>query len=88
MDPREYVETLKKRVMAQTLEELELRIEAPLRTLAKSDRITPAQLTAIVEDIDHHKRAFRKRLHVFASDCLHLMPTDIEINAYEPVIRR
>lgn len=88
MDPQEYVETLKNRVMAQTLEELELRVETPLRALAGREApISAAQLNVILNDIELHKRAFRKRLHVFGSDCLNLVPPDIEINAFEPVRR-
>lgn len=75
--------------MAQTLEELELRIETPLRALAEEpEPITPSRLRQILDDMDAHKRSFRKRLHVFSSDCVSLMPPDIEINGYEPIARR
>lgn len=78
MDPRDFVERRTRRYMAQALEEFEQRIERPLQRGAQPS----------AADIEATKRAFRKRLQDLASDCIDLMPSDIEINAYEPIVRR
>lgn len=83
MDPREFVETRTKRYMAQALEELEVKIEQPLRQLAE----TNSDAAAIAAEIDGVKRTFRKRLQSLASDCIDLMPSGLEINALELVRR-
>lgn len=88
MDTREFVDTRTKRCMAQTLEELEERIEKPLQALISSGApITVHHVARIVADVDQVKRIYRKKIQALASDCLDLMPRDLEINAYEPVRR-
>jgi hypothetical protein len=83
MDSRAFVETRRKRCLAQTLEEFERRIESPLQALAPCD----PRIAAIVADIEPVKRLFRKKIQALASDCLDLMPSDLEINAVELVRR-
>lgn len=87
MEPREFVETRTKRYMAQALEELEDRIERPLEALLVAEPIAQGELAVIVNDIQHVKATFRKKLQTLASDCLDLMPSDVQINAFEPVRR-
>lgn len=64
--------------MAQALEEFEQHIEKPLA----DGRVPDADAIARV------KAAFRKKLQTLASDCLDLMPSDLQINGFEPVVRR
>ena len=89
MDPREFVDTRMRRCMAQTLEELEVQIERPLRELHESlsNGATARRIGRIVDDIDGVKRTFRKRLQAFGADCADVMPSDVEINAFEPIRR-
>lgn len=63
--------------MAQTLEEFEETVEKPL---ASGRRIS-------TEAVEAFKRQFRKRLQAFATDVSDVMPTDVEINGYEPIRR-
>jgi hypothetical protein len=70
--------------MAQALEEFEKQIEQPLTVLARSE----PRAAAIVANVDGVKREFRRKLQTLASDCLDLMPSDVEINALELVSRR
>jgi metal-dependent amidase/aminoacylase/carboxypeptidase family protein len=89
MNPREFVDTRTKRCMAQTLEELEVKVEHPLQALvASGEPITPERLAAIVAEIDAVKRIYRKKIQALSSDCLDLMPSDLQINGYEPLARR
>ncbi len=89
MDSREFVETRTKRCMAQTLEDVERLIEQPLSRLIASDEpITAARLVEIVRDIDEVKRIYRKKIQALASDCLDLVPSELQINGYEPLVRR
>lgn len=88
MDPKEFVETRTKRTMAQVMEEFERTVEHPLSAMVRSDGVTHARINSVVNDLDGFKRIFRKKLQAFADDCLDLMPSDIEINAFEPVVRR
>lgn len=69
--------------MAQALEELEVKLEEPLRRLAQTD----PSARAILADVDGVKRTFRRKIQTLASDCIDLMPSDLEINALE-LIRR
>lgn len=87
MDPREFVDTRTRRYMAQALEEFEQAIEHPLRALVAADP-SRRDVASVVERIDGVKRTFRKRLQALATDCLDLIPSDLQINAFEPVVRR
>ena len=89
MNPREFVDIRMRRCMAQTLEELEKQVEQPLRELhgSLSNGATARHIGRIVDDIDGVKRTFRKRLQAFGSDCADVMPSDVEINGFEPIRR-
>lgn len=77
MDPKEFVETRTRRYMAQALEEFEDMIETPLR---RGDRPDSAAIDCV-------KRTFRRKLQALSSDCIDLMPSDLQINGFEPVRR-
>jgi hypothetical protein len=76
--------------MAQTLQEFETQVQEPLREVHASLPAGPAahRVAGILRDSDEVKRTFRKKLQAFAADCVDLMPSDVDINAFEPVIRR
>lgn len=86
MDPRQFVENRTRRYMAQALEEFENRVEHPLARIAAGEP-TRHDIAAIVSDIDGVKRTFRKKLQALGTDCIDLIPTDVEINAVELVRR-
>lgn len=86
MEPRDFIEIRTKRYMAQALEEFEKQIEDPLRALAIAEP-SRHDLAAIVDRMDAVKRTFRKKLQTLASDCADLMPSDVQINAFELVRR-
>lgn len=86
MDTREFVETRTKRYMAQALEEFEEKLEKPLRALLADDDSREAQ--AVVDGIEPVKRTFRKKIQALASDCTDVMPSDLHINGYEPLLAR
>jgi hypothetical protein len=89
MEPREFVDTRMRRCMAQTLQEFEQSVETPLRTLHGTLEGEPARhVAAILDDCDEVKRSYRKKLQAFAADCIDLMPSNVQINAFEPVVRR
>jgi hypothetical protein len=90
MEPREFVETRMRRCMAQTLQEFEEQIEQPLRDLHATLPTAGARqrVGAILASSEAVKRTFRKKLQAFAADCIDLMPADVEINAFEPIVRR
>ena len=74
--------------MAQTLQEFEDKVEKPLRevysTLPSAASFAVAD---ILYDCESVKRTIRKKLQAFGADCADLMPSDMQINAFEPVIR-
>lgn len=79
--------------MAQALEEFEREIEKPLeRAVARGDR--REDIAIITSHVQSSKRNVRKALQALRDDCLEIMDLagvrrgDIEINAYEPVLRR
>jgi hypothetical protein len=76
--------------MAQMLEEFEERMEVPLGNLHASLPAGPAahSISGILLNAEGVKRTFRRKLDAFAADCADLMPSDVEINAFEPIIRR
>jgi hypothetical protein len=78
MEARDFVDRKKKRCMAQALEEFERRVEAPLR------RGDTATALAGIPDV---KRTFRKSIQALADDCADMMPSGVQINAFEPVVR-
>lgn len=86
MDPREFVETRTRRYMAQALEEFEERIEQPLDALRRAEP-SRSDIARIVEEVDGVKRTFRRKLQALAGDCIDLMPSDLQINGFEPVRR-
>jgi hypothetical protein len=77
-----------KRCMAQTLEEFERSVERPLREAQHDPANASRRVAQILRECDDVKRAYRKRLQAFAADCADLMPSDVQINAFEPIIRR
>lgn len=88
MEPREFVDTRMKRCMAQMLEEFEQSVENPLREA--HGLLTGADARSIgkvLDNCDGVKRTIRKKLQAFGADCVDLMPSDVQINAFEPVIR-
>ena len=86
MDPSEFVDTRTKRYMAQALEELEREIEQPLRhAQATSPR---ADIAAVLDRVPGVKRTFRRKLQALGADCKDLMDEGIQINGFEPIIRR
>jgi hypothetical protein len=88
MDPSEFVNTRMRRCMAQTLQEFEQQVEAPLREIHGTLTGAPALAVAqVLEDCEKVKHTFRKKLQAFAADCADLMPSGVQINAFEPVRR-
>ena len=88
MDPSTFVNTRLRRTMAQTLLEYEQSIEQPLRELhGRATGQTKRDLARVLDDSDSVKRTIRRKLQAFASDCIDLMPDDVEINATELVRR-
>jgi hypothetical protein len=88
MDPKAFIDTRTKRCMAQTLEEFEDKVERPVRALLTAEPVTAHQLEEIISDMDSVKRTIRKKIQALAADCLDLVPSDIQINGFEPVTRR
>jgi hypothetical protein len=76
--------------MAQTLQEFEEQVQQPLRDLHVSldDAGAARRVSDILDNAEAVKRTFRKKLQAFAADCVDLMPTDVEINGFEPIVRR
>lgn len=87
MESKEFVEILMRRCMAQTLEEFEQQVETPLRELhgTLSNGATARHLGRILDGCDEVKRTFRKKIQGFETDCLALIPRDLEINAVQLV---
>jgi phosphoribosylaminoimidazole (AIR) synthetase len=74
MDSRAFVEMRVRRYMAQTLDEFEAKLESQL----------PEELHQSAKEV---KATIRKKMQTLGSDCLAMMPSDVEINGYEPVRR-
>jgi hypothetical protein len=87
MDPSEFVDIRTRRYMAQALEEFERDIERPLRAAVSREPGRP-DIAAILSSVEGVKRTFRKKLQALGSDCKDLMDEGIQINGFEPVIRR
>jgi hypothetical protein len=70
--------------MAQALDEFEREIEQPLDALLRRGDAIP-EVVRVLEAIPAVKRAFRKKLQALGTDCIDLMPSDMQINAFEPM---
>jgi hypothetical protein len=88
MNPADFVDKRRKRCLGQTLGEFERHIQRPLQQLAQREEpISAYHLQRVLNDMELVKDTIRKQIQALASDCLDLMPPELEINAFEPVRR-
>lgn len=71
MDRGEYVETRRKRYLAQTLEEFEESVEKLVEEAAP--HLPPALRIELSAAIERHKATVRRKIQALATDCADLM---------------
>lgn len=71
MDKGNYVETRRKRYLAQTLEEFEKTVEVVLEKAAP--HLPPPLRVELTETVSRHKATVRRKFQALATDCADLM---------------
>lgn len=86
MDRGEYVETRRKRYLAQTLEEFENTVEAKIEEAAQ--HLPPPLRIELSAAVEAHKATVRRKIQALATDCVDLMAhSNTTFNGYARDIR-
>lgn len=86
MDRGEYVETRRKRYLAQTLEEFENTVEKLLDQAAP--HLPPALRIELSAAVETHKATVRRKIQALATDCADLMAhSDTAFNGFAQEMR-